>query len=941
MDALMSALVKMSLRGTVIILIVLTVRFLLKKLQISHKYIICLWAMVFFYFVFPWKLNLPIGFWNNVNVPEEVRLITENLSGTDKRQDVVDGGNNVNSADSVNNVSNANSTDSANSVNNANNYIGADRDNRSGMVENIPNGTSSVWQGDNLGAITTIPAESDATMPAEPPVQDMAEVNNVERGSLGEPEVESVLNLRKLLQLLWLIVMTVLIGHMLYSYLAIKNKLLLSILYQDNVWWAENIDMPMVFGLISPQIYLPVSMEAENLDYVIAHEKMHVKRKDGLFKMFAYMVCLIHWFNPFIWIAYILLGSDMEKACDEEVIRSMESEKRKEYAYALLHIAAENGRKKKRVFVAPISFDEGNVKSRIKNIMKYKYTLPGIGAAVMIAILSLSVMFLTEAKGSDELGNPEKDILTAEGTGEAGGDYDAEDSEKVNGADYEEAGVNDTENADAASVGETETLPVFYVADFNDLQVAENFSPADYYITSRYAASNHYYIDEDGVLWGTGRNEYGQLGTGTYGSEEYHEEPVRIAEHVVSVDSGWNNYFCIYLTVNGELYGFGENYVGILLGKGSETATYSHDKYQRVTEPVLLMTDVAYARAGRECIVALKTDHTAYWWGQYAPLTNTHASGSYDEYIQGYEDYWKVEEDASNPKKMLVLEPMKIMDNCRYITTGDFTGAAISESGELYTWGSNIFGQCGTSVTEDDFVRTPIKVLDDVKMVWPDRIYFSEPLILSSEFVRWETDYDYITFILKADDTLMAAGLDIGDKEKVTEINGDMVQAEKHRYTDIFVPVRPMEYSVDYILETLSELEFGMSIEEAEEILNGAGLRVFDIVGETSDNEMGTVGLAAHRDQFDCYFDSQNQLTQIYIREGGSRDGRFTIRMSLSDLQRIVEEAGGSLTKGQNDNSWDSRDVWLYQDQEQQIQYEFYVYEQSVSAVQETAISGN
>ena len=97
-----------------------------------------------------------------------------------------------------------------------------------------------------------------------------------------------------------------------------------------------NIDTPMVFGLIRPQIYLPISMESEDLSYVvIAHEKMHIKRKEGLFKMSAYAVCLIHWFNPFIWMAYFLFGSDMEKACDEEVIGTMSREKRKEYAYAL------------------------------------------------------------------------------------------------------------------------------------------------------------------------------------------------------------------------------------------------------------------------------------------------------------------------------------------------------------------------------------------------------------------------------------------------------------------------------------------------------------------------------------------------------------------------------------------------------------------------------
>ena len=327
------------------------------------------------------------------------------------------------------------------------------------------------------------------------------------------------------------------------------------------------------------------------------------------------------------------------------------------------------------------------------------------------------------------------------------------------------------------------------------------------------------------------------------------------------------------------------------------------------------MSDVAYARAGLECIVALKTGHTAYWWGQYAPWTYTYAGGI--------------------TPKMLALEPMKIMDHCRYITTGAFTGAAISESGELYTWGFNVFGQCGTPVTEDDFVRTPVKVMDEVKMVWPDRICFSEPLSMVSQYVRWETNYDYTTFILKTDDTLMAAGLDMGDKEKVTEVNGDIVRTETHRYSDRFVPVRVTEYSVENILKTLNELEFGMSIEEVEEILNNAYLRTFRSTEEYVHNEGYSVHLCAQHSQYYCDFDYQKKLVRITIQDGGSRDGRFTEGMSLSDLETAVEDAGGSLTKVESDTTWD---IWLYEDQEQQIQYEFSVYEGKLSVVNEIVI---
>ena len=853
MDALMSALIKMSLRGVVIILVVLIVRLLLKKLQIGHKYILGLWAMAFLYFIFPWKLSLPVGFWNNVSISEEIRVISELRSAADEEY-----GEASNTGNIVHPV---------------------------GITDNTMDGESVVIENDNA-----------VTVPVESMEHNFAGINEIKDNRLAKFDIGSVI------EIIWVMGLSSLFGHMLYSYFALKRKLRLSVLFKDNIWWAENIDMPMVFGLIRSQIYLPVSMESEDLSYVIAHEKMHVKRKDGLFKMFVYVICLIHWFNPYIWIAYFLFGSDMEKACDEEVIRTMSREKRKEYAYALLHIAAENGARKKRVFIAPICFDEGNVKSRIRNIMKYKYTLPGIGIAVVIVIMALSVLFLTEAKD----GNVEENIKTEEPGEESADEIDEENAD-----------------TDVANSEETEALPVFYVEDLNAIQIGESFSLEDCYITSRYTFSNHYYIDENKVLWGTGKNEFGQLGTGTYDMEEYHEEPVKIAENVISVDASWNGYFCIYLTEGGELYGIGLNHSEVLLGEGSESPVYSNYDFQKVTEPVLLMTDVAYARAGRECIVALQNNKTAYWWGQYAPWTHTYAGGSYEE-------YWKLEEDASNPLKMFVAEPKKIMEQCKYVTTGTFTGAAISESGELYTWGFNVFGQCGTPVTGDDFVRTPIKVMDNVKMVWPDRIVFSDSISQSSEFGRWETDYIYNTFVLTEDNRLLAVGLDIGDKEKVTQVNGDLEETQTNRYNDDFVPIQVVEYSANNNLTILSKLEFGMSIEEVEEILSSANLHTFRI------DE--SAGLSAQNNQYHCYFDDQNKLVRIRIQEGGSRDGRFMLGMSFSDLEKAVEEAGGSLMKVESDNLYES---WFYRDQEQQIRYEFDVYDGSISALDEIVISEN
>lgn len=824
MAAFGSVLMKLSVRGDVVILIVVAFRFALKRVGVGHKYIVGLWMMAFLFFVIPWKISLPVGFWGNITVPDEI-------------------------------------------------WVEADTE-RS-MNGNLPEkGGENIMTGmDEAGAVlpgdagvspmqTQKMAESAAVIPENPEAQNGTMPDGTGRGGLTR---EKRMNL---FAVLWLAGLFICLGHMLYSCLKLKRKLLLSVLYRDHIWWAENIDMPMVFGPIHPQVYLPVGLEGENLSYVIAHEEMHIRRKDGLFKMAAYVICLIHWFNPFIWAAYRLLGSDLEKACDEEVIRSMEKEERKEYACALIRIAAGNGKRKRKIFVAPVGFDEGDLKSRVKNVMKYQYTLPGLGAVVLVAIIALAILLMTEAKEPEE------------------------------------------------------SLPAFYVEDLDSLDIGRSFSIEDCYITDRWAAGGHYYIDENGVLWGTGRNGYGQLGTGTFGFEEYYEEPVKIAENVISMDVSESGYFCIYLTDGGELYGLGSNCGGILLGEGSEVTQYRVEDYQKVTEPVLLMTDVVYARAGRECIVALQTNGSAYWWGTYAlrALFRVH---------HYYEDYWRLEEDDANSVKMYVCEPRKIMDDCVYITTGTYSGAAINEAGELYTWGLNLFGQCGVPVTEDEFIRKPVKVMDDVKMVWVERIAFGDPEVQPAMYVEESPRYSYNTFLLTKDNTLMAAGLYLGDQERVLGLEEGLDEPFVYQYGDSFVPVRAVEYSAGLHLQALRELEFGMTLEEAENVLILAGQQVSRTTREHPYHpEAEAVCLCAEHNQYECYFDGRDRLESILIRAGGSRDGRFTQGMSLADLREAVEDAGGELVEGMDGN-------YIYEDAAQNITYRFHVNEDALTIVWE------
>lgn len=203
------------------------------------------------------------------------------------------------------------------------------------------------------------------------------------------------------------------------------------------------------------------------------------------------------------------------------------------------------------------------------------------------------------------------------------------------------------------------------------------------------------------MLWGYGRNSYGQLGIGRVDDlEVLYQEPIKIAENVVSVDESTNGYFTIYLTEDGKLYGMGMNMMGVL-GKepGTESLFDDFGENSQVLEPTLLMEQVAFARAGMYSVVALKEDGSVWWWGEYKALSAT-------SYSDGY---WYKEEWPENPRKMMYTRPHLMLEDCVYATTGNWTGAAITKDGSLYTWGLNIWGQCGTEVTGDDYVRTPKK----------------------------------------------------------------------------------------------------------------------------------------------------------------------------------------------------------------------------------------
>lgn len=193
---------------------------------------------------------------------------------------------------------------------------------------------------------------------------------------------------------LWLDGMAALLVHALVSAGKLKRKLATAILLRDNIYESEFVDSPFVFGVVKPNIYLPMHMDEGTAAYVIAHECAHLARRDHWWKVLGYLVLALHWFNPLVWVAYILFCRDIELACDEKVVRGLDGAARADYSQALLSCAAP----KRAVAACPLAFGEGNIKMRVKSALHYKKPAFWVAAAAVLAVVIVAVCFLTNPR---------------------------------------------------------------------------------------------------------------------------------------------------------------------------------------------------------------------------------------------------------------------------------------------------------------------------------------------------------------------------------------------------------------------------------------------------------------------------------------------------------------------------------------------------------------
>ena len=351
MTGFMMWLMQASLRASFIVGIVLLLRLLFQKLHIAKKYTCLLWLIPFACLVLPWNVESPFSIWGVVPDLENAvwgQVYIENTGEI-----------------AVENV-----------------------------ADSIPN------LGGNTGVDAVFGNDTGVTLPAQGQLESTN--HNEQTIQLHEATNERVviLALLQIASVIWGIGVAGLLVYVAVSVTKLRHRMLCCVKTEENVYYGDDIKAPFVFGIIRPRIYLPSDMAKNSRQYVTEHEHTHILRRDPLKKMAAFLITVLHWFNPLVWVAFCMLEKDMEMACDEETVQRIGTEKKKEYATVLLQLSA-----KKSAFSrlgVPLAFGEGNTGSRIKNILKYKKTAGVVAVAVVVLVLVLAGIFLTKPDGGKE-----------------------------------------------------------------------------------------------------------------------------------------------------------------------------------------------------------------------------------------------------------------------------------------------------------------------------------------------------------------------------------------------------------------------------------------------------------------------------------------------------------------------------------------------------------
>lgn len=202
-------------------------------------------------------------------------------------------------------------------------------------------------------------------------------------------------NIMHLLAYIWILGIIIMLIYAIFSYIALKRRVSASLIYDKKTYFCDDIKTPFILGVINPKIYLPSGLSGTQINDILKHETAHLKRGDHIWKPIGFLILTFYWFNPILWIAYVLLCRDIELACDEKAIRNMDKDGLKRYSETLLECSIH----RRMIMACPVAFGEVGVKQRVKSLLNYKKPAFWLVIGAIVLCIVFAICFLTNPKG--------------------------------------------------------------------------------------------------------------------------------------------------------------------------------------------------------------------------------------------------------------------------------------------------------------------------------------------------------------------------------------------------------------------------------------------------------------------------------------------------------------------------------------------------------------
>lgn len=332
------------------------------------------------------------------------------------------------------------------------------------------NNTDSKVQEDNTGI--TVKQDGKENINIQPGKGISGNISGSENNTQTAESKKQINPVVKYSTFIWLAGIVFIVLWNFYMLFVMKRHLERAVRLKDNIYECENIPSPFVIGIWHPRIYIPFQLRKEEQEYILKHEKYHIKRRDYIIKPVAFLMVCIYWFNPLVWLSYFLMVRDMEMSCDEYVLQDMGTGICKDYSMSLLGFATN----KRRKTAGLLSFGETDTRKRVLNVLNFKKHGKWIGFFAVILIMASGAVCLTNAYDKEDIKNNGKKIEENKNSGKVEGEDNKEygdivANETINGYNVQIVHIADSN---------TSVVDGYYSGKFVIRTYKENVKYAEY-----------------------------------------------------------------------------------------------------------------------------------------------------------------------------------------------------------------------------------------------------------------------------------------------------------------------------------------------------------------------------------------------------------------------------------------------------------------------------